>query len=149
MDCCKQCGVAEDRLTEGLCKACVKRILESHSQVQSQQQQQHRPTKDGEDPERLVLAEREGGRPSVSVDKELVSDLKPHQKEGVEFIWKNCFSDFVGGDESEVGGCILAHHMGLGKFISLLACRIDPVSLLSAVALLVRPSVELTFSSYV
>lgn len=43
---------------------------------------------------------------SVSVDEELAKNLKPHQKEGVEFIWKNCFSDcnfYDNGNPTDIG----------------------------------------------
>jgi hypothetical protein len=42
----------------------------------------------------------------VSVAKELEQKLKSYQKQGVEFIWSNCFSDcnyYVNGDQSVVG----------------------------------------------
>jgi hypothetical protein len=42
----------------------------------------------------------------VVVDHDLAQHAKPHQKEGVEFLWNNCFSDFnvfLDGDESTVG----------------------------------------------
>ena len=61
---------------------------------------------------------------SIEVDHELGSKLKPYQREGVEFLWRNCFSDFnyfEHGDESRIGGCILAHFMGLGKSFTTLA----------------------------
>ena len=54
----------------------------------------------------------------VKVDGDLVQSLKPHQCEGIKFIWRNCFSDFDrsrNGSEKTVGGCLLAHCMGLGK----------------------------------
>jgi hypothetical protein len=48
---------------------------------------------------------------SLFVHDDLVKHLKAHQRDGVHFIWNSCFSDC---DDSEAGGCILAHHMGLG-----------------------------------
>jgi hypothetical protein len=53
----------------------------------------------------------------VTVAKPFVKILKPHQIEGIKFIWENAFSDFAhckSGDPTKVGGCILAHNMGLG-----------------------------------
>lgn len=47
---------------------------------------------------------------TVAVAPALANVLKPHQIEGVKFIWGNCLSDFacnVKGDERSVGGCIL------------------------------------------
>lgn len=54
---------------------------------------------------------------TVEVDEEIAKSLKPHQKDAVEFIWRNSFTDynyFENGDQSIIGGCLLAHHMGLG-----------------------------------
>lgn len=64
----------------------------------------------------LVLS----SRPLVFVDQRLVKDLKPHQVEGVKFLWRNCFSD-LGDEPGDLGGCILAHNMGLGKTFTAIA----------------------------
>ena len=45
----------------------------------------------------------------------LASQLKPHQVEGIEFMWKHVAA-------GNPGGCILAHSMGLGK--SLQVCTL-------------------------
>jgi len=61
---------------------------------------------------------------TVSVATKLAQKLKPHQVEGVRFIWRNCFSDLQfheEGKEEEVGGCVLAHSMGLGKSFTTIA----------------------------
>lgn len=44
----------------------------------------------------------------IKVDENLFKILKPHQKEGVAFMWNALFK--------EKHGCILAHCMGLGKY---------------------------------
>lgn len=48
------------------------------------------------------------GERGIKVDENLVSILKPHQKDGVAFMWNALFR--------ENHGCILAHCMGLGKY---------------------------------
>ena len=63
------------------------------------------PNKDGKSPIR-----------TVRVSKKLWAPLKPHQIEGVRFMWRNCFADFAyyeKGNTAQCGGCILAHNMGL------------------------------------
>ena len=57
----------------------------------------------------------------IWVDPDLGENLKPYQRSGVEFLWRNSFSDFntsETGDPSRIGGCILAHYMGLGKSLT-------------------------------
>ncbi|GKY91080.1 hypothetical protein MPSEU_000080800 [Mayamaea pseudoterrestris] len=61
---------------------------------------------------------------TVAVADELAVLLKPHQREGIVNMWQNAFSDMerhLNGNLSEVGGCILAHNMGLGKTLSAIA----------------------------
>lgn len=49
---------------------------------------------------------------NISVDENLVRILKPHQKDGVAFMWDAVFKKHH--------GCILAHTMGLGKYHNLI-----------------------------
>jgi hypothetical protein len=59
----------------------------------------------------------------IAVATSLVNKLKEHQRDGVEFMFRNTFSDLVHRKEEKakqakedtIGGCILAHNMGLGK----------------------------------
>lgn len=51
----------------------------------------------------------------ISVDRQLVKKLKPHQGSGVKFMWDTCFESIERIDKGPGSGCILAHCMGLGK----------------------------------
>ncbi|KAF7660869.1 hypothetical protein LDENG_00273290 [Lucifuga dentata] len=53
--------------------------------------------------------------PLVQVHRNLVTSLKPHQVDGVQFIWDCCFESVKKANSSPGSGCILAHCMGLGK----------------------------------
>merc|ERR1711951_34617 len=53
--------------------------------------------------------------PIVQVHRNLVTRLKPHQVDGVQFIWDCCCESVKKANSSPGSGCILAHCMGLGK----------------------------------
>jgi hypothetical protein len=64
-----------------------------------------------------------GAERIVTVSSEIATKLKDHQKEGIKFIWNNSFCDlnqFAPGVEEvdKIHGCLLAHNMGLGEFLS-------------------------------
>lgn len=52
---------------------------------------------------------------SVEIRPSLARQLKPHQLEGVRFIWRETVM------MSAVNGCLLAHTMGLGKTLQVIA----------------------------
>lgn len=52
----------------------------------------------------------------ISIDKGLLDKLKPHQLEGIEFMWDNSCENIDMFDKKKEGkGCILAQETGLGK----------------------------------
>ena len=67
----------------------------------------------------------------IAVAAPIAKLLKPHQIEGIKFMWNNTFCDLLSErsqneDAAEIdrhyaGGCILAHNMGLGKSIQVVA----------------------------
>ncbi|XP_050068109.1 transcriptional regulator ATRX homolog [Anopheles maculipalpis] len=66
--------------------------------------------------EQLVLDfDEETKEPLLEVDKKLVKLLKPHQANGIKFMFDACFESIEQMKESKGSGCILAHCMGLGK----------------------------------
>ncbi|XP_033829398.1 transcriptional regulator ATRX isoform X2 [Periophthalmus magnuspinnatus] len=65
---------------------------------------------------KLVLDEDEETKePLVQVHRNLVTKLKPHQVDGVQFMWDCCCESVKKVKKSAGSGCILAHCMGLGK----------------------------------
>ena len=81
----------------------------------------------------LVLSDTEDQlQNKVTVAEPLEKALKPHQKEGIQFMFKQVFADLAFREEQDsvrakknVGGCILAHNMGLGE--SYVLSRMDCV----------------------
>ncbi|CAN0247130.1 unnamed protein product, partial [Ectocarpus sp. 13 AM-2016] len=69
--------------------------------------------------EPLVLWEEGSGENDhrISVDPRLCKFLRPHQREGVQFM----FECVMGMREFEGSGCILADDMGLGKTLQSIA----------------------------
>ncbi|XP_035289192.1 transcriptional regulator ATRX-like [Anguilla anguilla] len=65
---------------------------------------------------KLVLEmDEETNQPVVQVHRNLLTKLKPHQVDGVQFIWDCCCESVQKIQTSPGSGCILAHCMGLGK----------------------------------
>uniref|UniRef100_A0A8C5HRM7 DNA helicase n=1 Tax=Gouania willdenowi TaxID=441366 RepID=A0A8C5HRM7_GOUWI len=71
---------------------------------------------------KLVLDEDEETKePLVQVHRNLVTKLKPHQVDGVQFMWDCCCESVKKVQKSSGSGCILAHCMGLGKTLQVVA----------------------------
>uniref|UniRef100_A0A9J7YMM8 ATRX chromatin remodeler, like n=1 Tax=Cyprinus carpio carpio TaxID=630221 RepID=A0A9J7YMM8_CYPCA len=54
-------------------------------------------------------------KPVLQVHLHFLSKLKPHQQEGVRFMWDCCCESVQSVKTTPGSGCILAHCMGLGK----------------------------------
>ncbi|XP_037603550.1 transcriptional regulator ATRX-like [Sebastes umbrosus] len=69
---------------------------------------------------KLILDQDEETKtPLVQVHRNLVTRLKPHQVDGVQFIWDSCCESVKKANSSPGSGCILAHCMGLGKTLQM------------------------------
>jgi hypothetical protein len=60
----------------------------------------------------------ESGAP-ITVSGDLAKQLRPHQWEGLRFMWDNLVTTFF-QEEGQQPGCVLAHSMGLGKTLQVL-----------------------------
>ena len=56
----------------------------------------------------------------ITVAGALAKQLRPHQWEGLRFMWDNLVNVFF-DEEAQQPGCVLAHSMGLGKTLQVLA----------------------------
>ncbi|XP_015281926.1 PREDICTED: transcriptional regulator ATRX isoform X2 [Gekko japonicus] len=71
---------------------------------------------------KLVLDEDEETKePIVQVHRKIVTKLKPHQVDGVQFMWDCCCESVRKTKKSAGSGCILAHCMGLGKTLQVVS----------------------------
>ena len=67
----------------------------------------------GEESDKLILDG--SGDNIIDVEATIASHLKPHQREGVKFLWECCCENLERLKSSPGSGAILAHCMGLGK----------------------------------
>jgi len=102
---CPKCEFVGELQAMGYCTACTNKIVALWMSDQQKQQCEVAVRNDSGWDLARNAAGRSGERRSVIVAKGLVDKMRPHQKEGVEFIWKNCFSDWESprGDDSKVG----------------------------------------------
>lgn len=82
------------------------------------------PEVNGAKNNRLILElNKETNEAIIEVSPKLVQHLKPHQIEGVEFLWNNIFESIEAIEKKKArsNGCILAHCMGLGKTLQVIS----------------------------
>lgn len=72
--------------------------------------------------DKLVLdIDEETKKELVVVHQGLVKRLKPHQADGIKFMWNACFESIEQIQRNKGSGCIIAHCMGLGKTFQVVA----------------------------
>lgn len=70
----------------------------------------------------IVNVVREKGEDAVRIPPSLSRKLKPHQIAGIRFMWENIIQSVTKVKSGDKGlGCILAHTMGLGKTLQVIA----------------------------
>lgn len=70
----------------------------------------------------LILDYIEKTKTFIKVDEEILKYLKPHQIDGVKFMYDSCYGGIDHTKKSSGSGCILAHCMGLGKTLQVIYC---------------------------
>ncbi|XP_053957323.1 transcriptional regulator ATRX-like isoform X1 [Anastrepha ludens] len=69
----------------------------------------------------LILDYNEESKTFIKVHPDIVKYLKQHQRDGVKFMYDSCYGGVEALKKSAGSGCILAHCMGLGKTLQLIA----------------------------
>ncbi|XP_058819898.1 transcriptional regulator ATRX homolog [Topomyia yanbarensis] len=72
-------------------------------------------------PNQLILDYDKEKKTFIRVHPGLATKMKPHQKEGVKFMYDCCYGGVSDVKNSKGSGCILAHCMGLGKTLQVIA----------------------------
>lgn len=88
---------------------------EDDSETQNQSQGQSQA-----DPNEVILDFDTKKKDKIVVHREITKHLKPHQVEGIKFMYDCCYGSVDTLEKHPGSGCILAHCMGLGKTLQLI-----------------------------
>lgn len=91
----------------------LSQFMESQRKSQSQSQERI-------DPNAVILDVDTKKDEKIFVHSEITKHLKPHQVEGIKFMYDCCYGSVDSLEKYPGSGCILAHCMGLGKTLQLI-----------------------------
>ena len=63
--------------------------------------------------------------PKIFLSAKISLKLKPHQRDGIRFMWNNVIGSVSKMKTEPGGGCVLAHAMGLGKTLQVCILRVN------------------------
>lgn len=91
------------------------------SQFIESQRASQEESEEATDPNEVVLDIDSKKNEKIVVHPEITKHLKPHQVEGVKFMYDCCYGSVDNLAKHPGSGCILAHCMGLGKTLQLIS----------------------------
>lgn len=97
------------------------RRLEKKNNMLSQRLSQSQNTSIDQEESSIVLDYDSKRKTNICVHPDIVKHLKEHQIDGIRFMYDNSYGGVDYIDKFQGSGCILAHCMGLGKTLQLIA----------------------------
>ncbi|XP_023301758.2 transcriptional regulator ATRX-like isoform X2 [Lucilia cuprina] len=95
----------------------ISRLEKKHNMLEKILKEHPEVDKDRE----LILDYIKETKTFIKVHPGIVKNLKPHQFDGVRFMYDSCYGGVDALKKSPGSGCILAHCMGLGKTLQLIS----------------------------
>lgn len=97
------------------------RRLEKKNNMLSQRLSQSQSLSQNHEESSIILDYDTKRNTNICVHPDIVKHLKEHQVDGIRFMYDNSYGGVDSIDKFQGSGCILAHCMGLGKTLQLIA----------------------------